>query len=247
MQLGIHLPQFREPVTGQVLTEAARAAEESGADDLWVSDHVLLPAGSRRPPELFHDPLTVLAWAAAATTRAGLGTSVLVAPYRHPVLVAKALASVDALSGGRVIWGVASGWLEPEFAALGARFDERGARTDEAIRACRALWAGAERFEGRWLALDGMRLTPPPARPGGPPVWVGGNSDAGLRRAARLGDGWHTTIAEPDALAERLARLDEELRAEGRSRSGFTVSVRVRKRAADAQCTQYELTLNVTE
>ena len=228
MRLGIHLPQFRDAVSGPVLAAAARAAEEGGADDLWVSDHLLLPVGSRRPPELFHDPLTVLTWAAAATDRAGLGTSVLVAPYRHPVLLAKALASLDFLSGGRVIFGVASGWLEPEFAALGARFDQRGARTDEAIRACRALWSGAERFEGRWLRIEGMRLSPPPAQPGWPPVWVGGDSDAGLARAARLGDGWHTTVSDPAVLAERLSHLDGELRAVGRDRSGVTVSVRVR-------------------
>ena len=100
MRLGVHLPQFREPVVGEVLAEAARIAEDAGADDLWVSDHVILPLGSERPPASFHDPLTVLTWAAAATRRAGLGTSVLVAPYRHPVLLAKSLASLDALSGG---------------------------------------------------------------------------------------------------------------------------------------------------
>ena len=228
MRLGIHLPQFRDAVPGPVLTAAARAAEAGGADDLWVSDHLLLPVGSRRPPELFHDPLTVLTWAAAATERVGLGTSVLVAPYRHPVLIAKALASLDALSGGRVIFGVASGWLETEFAVLGARFDQRGARTDEAIRACRALWSGAVRLEGRWLRIEGLRLSPPPARPGGPPVWVGGDSDAGLARAARLGDGWHTTISDPALLSERLSRLDALLRSAGRDRSDVTVSVRVR-------------------
>jgi probable F420-dependent oxidoreductase len=216
-----------------VLAEAARAAEDAGADDLWVSDHMLLPAGSRRPPESFHDPLTVLTWAAAVTRHAGLGTSVLVAPYRPPVILAKALASLDALSGGRVIAGLGSGWMREEFAALGVPFGERGARTDEAIRLCRELWRGGTRFAGRFTQVDGLRLSPPPARPGGPPVWVGGNSDAGLRRAARLGDGWHTTLSDPDRLAERLAALDAALAAAGREGAAFARSVRVR--AAPAQ------------
>lgn len=224
MRLGVHLPQFRDPVGGEVLSAAARDAEEAGADDLWVSDHLLLPVGSERPPASFHDPLTVLTWAAAATRRVGLGTSVLVVPYRHPVVLAKALASLDALSGGRVIAGLASGWMESEFAALGVPFRERGRRTDAAIATCRALWAGAE--------VDGNRLLPPPARAGGPPVWIGGNSDAGIRRAARAGDGWHTTISDPARLRERLDALDRALAAEGRTRAGLVVSVRVRATAA---------------
>lgn len=225
VRLGVHLPQFRVPVSGADLAAAARAAEEAGADDLWVSDHLILPAGSTRPPERFHDPLTALTWAAAVTSRVGLGTSVLVAPYRHPVVLAKALASLDALSGGRVVCGIASGWMEPEFRALGIAFAERGTRTDETIRTLRALWSGAER-------ADGLRLSPPPARAGGPPIWIGGDSDAGLRRAARLGDGWHTTVADPERLAERLETLDRLLARRGRDRSGLTVSVRVR---ADAE------------
>jgi probable F420-dependent oxidoreductase len=228
MRLGIHLPQFREPVPGRVLAEAARAAEEAGADDLWVSDHLILPVGSTRPPESFHDPLTVLTWAAAVTRRAGLGTSVLVAPYRHPVVLAKALASLDALSGGRVILGVGAGWMVQEFAAVGAPFRERGARTDEAIRACRALWSGADTFESANVRVRGMRLLPAPARPGGPPVWVGGDSDAGIRRAARLGDAWHTTTSDPARLAGRIEVLDAALREAGRSRAEVVLSVRVR-------------------
>jgi probable F420-dependent oxidoreductase len=231
VRLGVHLPQFRDPTSGAEVAAAARAAEAAGADDLWVSDHVLLPAGSTRPPERFHEPLVVLAWAAAVTERVGLGTSVLVAPYRPPVLVAKSFASLDSLSGGRVILGIGSGWMESEFDALGAPFRERGARTDETIRLCRALWAGAEDFEGRFTRLRGVRLSPPPARPGGPPIWVGGNSDAGIRRAVALGDGWHATTGRPERLAERLAVLDAALAAAGRSRSGFVVSVRTRARA----------------
>jgi probable F420-dependent oxidoreductase len=231
VRLGIQLPQFRDATSGAEVAEAARAAEAAGADDLWVSDHLLLPAGSTRPPERFHDPLVVLTWAAAVTERAGLGTSVLVAPYRHPVVLAKALASLDSLAGGRVICGIGSGWLEPEFAALGARFSQRGARTDETIRCCRALWSGATSFAGRWTRFEGMRLSPLPAREGGPPVWVGGNSDAGIRRAVAMGDGWHTTVGDLGRLEERVDRLEAALAAAGRDRSAFVLSARRRARA----------------
>ena len=226
IRLGIHLPQYRDEVSGEQLAAAARAAEQAGADDVWVSDHVILPPASRHPPTRFHDPLTVLTWAAAATRRVGLGTSVLVVPYRHPVTLAKSLASLDALSGGRVIAGLASGWMESEFRALGVPFAGRGRRTDAAIGVMRALWSGAEGYTWEGERIEDVSLQPPPARPGGPPVWIGGNSDAGLRRAARLGDAWHTTIHEPDALAERLAALERELERAGRRRSAFTVSVR---------------------
>lgn len=186
MRLGVHLPQFRRPVAGGEVAAVAQAAEAEGFDDVWVSDHLILPAGSRRPPEMFHDPLALLTWAGAATQRVGLGTSVLVVPYRGPIVLAKALASLDALSGGRVIAGVASGWHEAEFAALGVPYRERGTRTDEALAVCRALWSGEEDFAGRFTRFAGMRLAPGPARPGGPPLWIGGNSRAGLRRAARI-------------------------------------------------------------
>ncbi|WP_217913992.1 TIGR03619 family F420-dependent LLM class oxidoreductase [Miltoncostaea marina] len=206
----------------------ARDAEDAGADDLWVSDHVLMPIGSERPPAVFHDALTTLTWAAAATRRAGLGTSVLVAPYRHPLLLAKALASLDALSGGRVVCGLASGWMASEFAALGVPFGERGRRTDETIAAMRALWRGEPAFRWRGATVEGHRLLPPPARPGGPPLWIGGDSDAGVACAARAGDAWHTTTWRPEKLAPRLRALDAALQAAGRRRGDLLVSVRVR-------------------
>ena len=226
MRLGIQLPQYGDPVSGQVLAAAARAAEEAGADDVWVSDHLILPPASRHPPASFHDALTVLTWAAAVTSRVGLGTSVLVAPYRHPVALAKSLASLDALSGGRVIAGLASGWMESEFRALGAPFRERGRDTDAAIAICRALWSGAQEYTWRGERVTDVALAPAPARPGGPPVWIGGNSDAGIRRAARLGDAWHTTIHDPEPLAERIATLERALDEAGRRRAEVAVSVR---------------------
>jgi probable F420-dependent oxidoreductase len=233
MRLGVHLPQFRLPTTGKDIARFARVAEDTGVDDLWVSDHVALAPGSTRPPAHFHDALTVLTWAAAATERIGLGTSVLVAPYRNPVLLAKALASLDSLSDGRVIAGVASGWLAPEFAALNVPFRRRGSLTDETIGICRALWSGATEYSIGGRTIQNIGLAPLPARPGGPPIWVGGNSDAGIHRAVRFANGWHTTVAAPDALTERLAVLDGALSSAGRDRASCAVSVRVRATPAE--------------
>ncbi len=155
VRIGLHLPQFREAVDAGLVREVATMAEEAGIDDLWVSDHVILPVGSTRPPESFHDALTVLAFAAATTRRIGLGTSVMVAPYRHPVVLARAVATLDALAGGRVVLGVASGWLASEFAALGGpvrapwRPDGRDdRRLPGALVGCRGL-RGADRPPGR--------------------------------------------------------------------------------------------------
>lgn len=220
MRLGIHLPQFRDPADGTRIAEFAHAAEEGGADDVWVSDHVIVPEGSTAPPESFHDGLTVLTWAAAHTERVGLGTSVLVAPYRPAVILAKAIASLDALSGGRVILGLGSGWMEEEFAAIGAPFSRRGHDTDATIRVCRELWTRA--------TADGMTIRPRPARAGGPPIWVGGNGAAGMRRALRSGDAWHITVSTPTGLPEAAARLDAALQEQGRDRSDCPLSVRVR-------------------
>lgn len=235
MRLGLHLPQFRLPTTGPAIAAFARAAEDAGVDDVWVSDHIVLAPGSRRPPADFHDALTVLTWAAAATERLGLGTSVLVAPYRNPVVLAKSLASLDRLSGGRVIAGLASGWLAPEFAALNVPFRHRARRTDEAIGICRALWSGAAEYRIDGQLIRDAGIAPLPSRPGGPPIWVGGNSDAAIRRTARLGDGWHTTISEPTALSERLTALDAALAAAGRSRASCAISVRVRTTARELE------------
>jgi probable F420-dependent oxidoreductase len=227
VRCGFHLPQFRKPVTADEIRRVANAAEAAGLDDLWVSDHLALAPHSTRPPSSFHDSLTVLTWAAASTRTIGLGTSVLVMPYRNPVILAKTVATIDALSGGRVILGVASGWLKAEFDALGVAYAGRGAATDAALRVCRELWNGG--------TVSGAAIDPPPATAGGPPFWVGGNSDAGIRRAARFGQAWHTTISDPPALADRLTRLDRELHSVGRGRESIVVSVRIRATSAELE------------
>jgi probable F420-dependent oxidoreductase len=180
----------------------AAEAEALGFDSLWAGDHIAFPA-----PIL--DPLTLLACYAARTTRVRLGTCVYLLPLRHPTPVAKMVASLDFVSEGRVIFGIGVGGEFPgEFQASGVPVRERGARTDEAIGVLRGLWRGdGGAHRGRFFDIDPVRLAPLPAQSGGPPIWVGGRSDAGVRRAARFGDGYVGYLMDAPGCAERFARV----------------------------------------
>lgn len=181
-----------EFVSAAAIAEMARAAEDAGFDAVFVTDH---PApGDRWLASGGHqalDPFVALSFAAAATTRLKLQTHVLIAAYRSPFLAAKAIASLDVLSGGRTIVGTAAGYLEPEFAALGARFDERNELADELLPALKRIWseAGIE-LAGRHFHASGITPLPRPLQAPHPPLWVGGNSRRAIRRAVELGDGW---------------------------------------------------------
>ena len=220
MRLGVHLPQFGRAASSESIARAARQAEELGFDDVWVSDHLAVPDGAKYPPAFIYEPIITLTWAAAATHRVRLGTSVLIAPNRHPVHLAKELASLDQLSGGRVVLGTGAGWLAEEFAALGVPISERGSRTDECIDVLRACWEGDDpvSFRGPRVTIDSMKVRPKPASP--IPIWVGGNSPAALNRAVNKGDGWHGNAA-PDAALPMVKQL-RDLRPE----ESFTLSVR---------------------
>lgn len=230
MRLGLHLPQIgagHEKLGADIARIAVRA-EDAGYASLWVSDHLLTPAaGATLAAVEIMEPIVTLAYAAAATKTIRLGTSVIVVPYRGAIHLAKELATLDLLSGGRVIAGVASGWLEPEFRALGAPFERRGAYTDEAIRLMRACWASdAPEFAGEFFKLSGMRFGPRP-RAGTIPLWIGGISRRAIRRALELGDGWHGTRMKPEQVAERLGWLREGAARLGRDLGGFVLSHRV--------------------
>jgi probable F420-dependent oxidoreductase len=211
MRLGIHLPQIGRKARPDGIKRAAIQAEELGYDDVWTSEHIIVPAGAMYPPSpIFYDPVLSLTWAAAYTSRVGLGTSVLVLPMRHPLPLAKELATLQNLSGGRLILGAGVGWMEPEFDALGVPFKERGRRTDEGIAMMRAVWSDDPvSFEAKWIpaVIDHMRMLPKPER--SIPIWVGGTSEPALKRALRL-DGWHGSRAMPDQAAPIVKRLREE-------------------------------------
>ncbi len=173
------------------------------------------------------EPIVTLAYAAGVTKTIRLGTSVIVVPYRGAIHLAKELATLDLLSGGRVIAGLASGWLEQEFRALGAPYERRGAYTDEAIALMRACWAGeTPEFAGEFFKLSGMRFGPRPSA-GKIPLWIGGISRRAIRRAVELGDGWHGTRMKPEQVAVRLGWLREGAARIGRDLTGFALSHRV--------------------
>jgi probable F420-dependent oxidoreductase len=172
--------------------ELAAAAEAAGFAAVYTTDHPF-PADAWLAHGGHHslDPLVVLSIAAAATRTIRVHTNLLIAAYRNPFLVAKGVASLDVLSGGRVILGIGTGYLEAEFEALGASFDDRNDRTDEAIEAMRLAWSGASvSFEGTGFRADGNTMLPTPLQRPHPPIWIGGNSRRAIRRAVELGDGW---------------------------------------------------------
>src|SRR5215218_1537785 len=182
MLIGVSLPKARPLTEPAAFAALATAAEEMGFSTVWVSDHVLVPSGVAFPPRHQLDALALLGWLAARTERIAIGVSVLILPYRDPISTAKALSTIDWLSGGRLVAGVGVGWLEAEFDALGIPFGERGARTDEAMRVLRNLWETEESsFAGQWTRYASMASVPKasPRRSAGEPtipLLVGGNS-----------------------------------------------------------------------
>ncbi|MFK4599214.1 LLM class flavin-dependent oxidoreductase [Streptomyces pristinaespiralis] len=175
MQLGVNVPNFGPGTDPGVLREWARIVEGLGFDLLMVSDHVAVtPDVAEQYPEPFYEPFTALSWLAGVTTHLRLGTSVLVMPYRHPLLVARMAANLDRISDGRLVLGVGVGWARQEFEALGVPFTRRGKLTEEYLAALRDAWH--EESDG-----------PTPSVP----IWVGGNSGTAVRRAVRFGDAWH--------------------------------------------------------
>ncbi|MCE7884333.1 MAG: LLM class F420-dependent oxidoreductase [Actinobacteria bacterium ATB1] len=197
MRYSLGLPTDRvsapaEFVTGAAVMEVARAAETAGFDACFVTDHPFPP--TRWLESGGHhalDPFVALSFAAAATERLLLQTNMYVVPYRNPFLGAKAVASLDALSGGRVVLGIAAGYLKGEFAALGAAFEDRNARTDEAIAAMRAAWTGRPiQLAGRDFEARDNVMLPAPVAGSSVPIWIGGNSRRAMRRAVEVGDGW---------------------------------------------------------
>lgn len=227
-----------------VLGRVAEHAEAAGLESLWVSEHLVLadprtPPSPMDPEDPILEPVVSLAYAAARTTSLRLGTGVIVLPLRNPLVLAKELATLDVLSGGRVIVGVGVGYVEREFRALGAPFDHRGDRTDDYLDAMLALWT-QERpaFDGRFYAFDGVQSHPrPPQQP--PPVVVGGWSPPALRRAVERGNGWYGWGLDHEATRSVLDRLRATLRSVDRdpklSELEITITPKGRVSPAEAQ------------
>jgi probable F420-dependent oxidoreductase len=208
LHLGVSLQQRWPLNDASSIFRAARHAEDLGFDHAAAGQR-LLESGYAVDGH-FSDPLVLLSAIAASTTRLRLLTSVLVAPYYPAVLLANQAATLDYVSGGRLILGVAVGWKPDDFEAIGVPFRERGARMDDHLAAVKALWAQQPAdFDGEFTTLRDAHLGMPSVTPGGPPVWIGGHSDAALRRALRVGDGWYASSLDADELTDMRHRLRE--------------------------------------
>jgi probable F420-dependent oxidoreductase len=222
----------------EMLGHLATTAERVGVESIWTVEHVVIPVGYKStypydksgripaPEQMpIPDPLIALAYAAALTKKLRLATGILILPQRHPLYVAKEVASLDVLSNGRVILGIGVGWLEEEFDALGIPFAERAGRTAEAVRAMRSLWKDeAEPFEGKYYKWGKLESHPKPVQKPGVPIVVGGHTELAARRAARYGDGFFPGVAEDEKLDWLLGIMREECKKVGRDASKIEVS-----------------------
>jgi probable F420-dependent oxidoreductase len=231
MRYGICLPNFTDLASAEAIEAAAEVAERLGWETVWTTDHVLTDhseAGSAY--RINFDAIETLAWVGARHPNVKLGTSVIVVPQRNAVVLAKELASLDALSRGRVVAGVGVGWNPVEFGNLGAadRFHVRGAYLDETIALWRHLWSGSsEPFRGRFHQFEDFVFGPLPTQGAALPIVVGGRAEAALRRAGTVGDGYHSSAASPAALAPRIPVVRAAAEAAGRPMPPISARVRV--------------------
>ena len=218
MRFGVWIPNVRHLAVPEVMRRTAVRAEELGYDSVWVSDHVVVPtANIGNFGRTVFDPLVTLGVLAGATSRVQLGTTVLIVPYRQAVVTAKMVASLDALSGGRVVLGVGAGWVAAESAMLGVPFAERGAMTDEYLDAMRELWTSSTpSFSGKYTQFADVVFEPKPVQQPHPPIWVGGHSRAALRRTVRVGAAWHPINRPPVELRAGRAEIARLCRERGR-------------------------------
>ena len=242
MNVGVSLPTVGPIGEREFVLDIARAADRAGLHSVWGTDHVVFPKVRTTPypyqrsttEVLFSpgvdwlDPVATLGVVAGATERVMIGTAVMVIPYRSPVVLANELASLDRLSEGRILLGVGAGWMNEEFDAVGVSPSERGARTDEYIRLLKTLWSskGYVSFDGRFVQLHDVTLASKPYRAAGPPVYVGGNSPAALRRAGRLGDGWLGMEVFVDEIADARTAIHKAAADAGRDPESVDLVVR---------------------
>jgi probable F420-dependent oxidoreductase len=241
MEVGVTLPTSGPLAGPEAVGAVAAHAEAAGFTSVWVTDHIAIPVQADsaypytrdgRPPwepsVPYLDALTVLAWVAARTRTVRLGVSVLVLPMRHPLPVAKAVATLDCLSGGRTILGIGAGWLAEEFALLDQPFDTRGRRLNEAVRVLRACWApDPVRYAGEFYHLAPFGMSPKPPQGAGLPVVAGGEGDAALRRVAAVCDGWQPLGLTPEAYRDRAGQLESYAARHGRSIRDLWLQIRI--------------------
>lgn len=193
MKFGVNLLNFGPAATLDSIGRWTRLAETIGYHLVMISDHIAITSDvAGRYPAPFYEPFTMLGWLAGQTSKIELGTTVIILPYRSPLEVARMTAIIDRMCGGRFILGIGIGWAQKEFEALGVPFHKRGAMTNDYLAAIKTLWTNENAsHQGPFVSFEDVRTSPAPIQSPHPPIWVGGASDAGLRRAVRLGDGWH--------------------------------------------------------
>jgi len=244
MRFGVHLVAAGKMIEGESIARVARRAEELGYDSLWVSDHIIFPIQLQSaypyspdgklpldPTNPLLEPFTVLSYAAAVTKTIKLGTSVIIVPYRDPLVTAKIVSSLDVLSGGRFIFGVGVGWLEEEFRALRQNLRDRAAQTREALLVMKACWTqDSPEFHGKFFDFSGIKFAPKPWQKPYPPIWFGGNSPSALKRAVEHGDGWHAVWETPEEVNEKARTLRDLCTNAGKNFADFPLTINVNNR-----------------
>jgi len=237
MEIGLGLPRLPD---AEGIRHFVERAEQLGFESVLSGDHIVLPTDgtdqypytadgsfSRPPDEPFFETMTTLGFIAACTNTIKIGSTVIILPYRNPVVQAKMFASLDVLTKGRMICGVGVGWLEKEFQTLGLEYADRGPMTDEFLEIFQTLWRDDNpEFHGRFYDIDGIQFAPKPVQKPGVPIWVGGHTRRALRRTAKYGDCWHTTRQTPDFVAQNLPYLRQEIEKAGRNPESISISLK---------------------
>jgi probable F420-dependent oxidoreductase len=216
VHFGVILPNYGKDSTPDGIRRVAALAEELEFDSVWATEHIIVGPEGVDPYGRVYDPLVTLGWIAGWTERIGLGTSIVLAPLHNPIHLAKEVATLQELSGGRVTLGLGLGWHKDEFEFMGIPFDRRGRRADEAISVMRALWNGERDFDGELWSFHDATAEPQPSPQ--PELWIGGSSDRAVRRALELGDAWHPSRGSDAGHVRRVKDQHPELRVIPRTR-----------------------------
>ena len=217
------LPNYGRDSSPEAIRRTTELAVELGFDSVWTTEHIIVGPEGVDPYGRVYDPLVTLGWIAGWTDRLGLGTSIVLAALHNPMHLAKEVATLQELSGGRFRLGIGVGWHEDEYRVLGVPFKERGRRTDEAVRLMRALWSGAHEFEGEFWSFHEATAEPHPSPQ--PAIWVGGSSPRAIRRARELGDVWHPSRGSDPEHVRHVKEEHPDLRVVPRPRAGYGAAV----------------------
>lgn len=231
MKFGLFACNMGPCAEPQTAARVARAAEDAGFESLWVGEHVVLPDPQAPPSPLpphapMLDPVVALTYLAAHTKTVRLGTGIIILPQRSPLVLAKELASLDVLSGGRLTFGIGIGYLKAEFDAIGASFEHKGARSEEYLKAMLAIWTMEKpAFEGRFVSFANVQAKPVPVQKPHPEIVFGGNTPAAYDRAARLADGWYGFALDVDKTKAAIDGVRAACRKRGRAESALEISI----------------------